>query len=306
MAARACCLSIYTAMSSGIPGGWRTRLPNGCTPARHAAVGASRAWLPPQNKAAGPLLRWPAGTVRARAPGAAREGSPRQPERYDEARALARPDCLSSSASCQHKLTEVTGLRSGARFPAMDPKRRADQDAELDTAIERHAAAVRAAGPDSFRDPEDVPDEHGRLPRDRRYSTHYWYRERRITEVLELWEELPDLERRTQVTADRSERSKLLPGVSVATRSGSDGSGSNRSGSSLAVVRCVVCGGPGGACAGGYCGPVRAGTGRTPGEGRARCRSRSRGRRHGGGRLTSLRRPSGFSATPARQERTCG
>lgn len=129
-------------------------------------------------------------------------------ERYDEARALARLELLEQRCILQHKLTEVTGIRSGARFPAMDPKRRANQDAELDTAIERHAAAVERLAP-IVGDPEDVPDEHGRLPRDRRYSTHYWYRERRITEVHELREELPDLDRRTTVTADRSERSKL-------------------------------------------------------------------------------------------------
>ena len=129
-------------------------------------------------------------------------------ERYDEARALARLELLEQQCILQHKLTEVTGLRSGERFPAMDPKRRAEQVAELDTAIERHRAAVERLTP-IVGDPEDVPDEHGRLPRDRRYSTHYWYRERRIAEIRELREELPSVEQQIKATADRSERSKL-------------------------------------------------------------------------------------------------
>lgn len=128
-------------------------------------------------------------------------------EHYDRGRAEARLELLEQQCILQHKQTEVAALRTGERFPAMDPKRRADQVAELDTAIERHRDAVERlvliVG-----DPEDVPDEHGLLPRDRRYSTHYWYRERRIIDVRQLQVELADLEARMKATADRAERSK--------------------------------------------------------------------------------------------------
>jgi hypothetical protein len=43
----------------------------------------------------------------------------------------------------------------GDRFPAMGPKRRSADVAELDTAIERHQAAIEALTP-VVGDPEDV------------------------------------------------------------------------------------------------------------------------------------------------------
>ncbi|WP_328997888.1 hypothetical protein OHA18_25895 [Kribbella sp. NBC_00709] len=129
-------------------------------------------------------------------------------ERYDQVRAEARFELLEQQCILQHKRTEVAALRSGERYPAMDSKRRADQVAELDTAIVRHRIAVERLTP-VVGDPEDVPDEYGRLPGDRRHLTHCWYQERRIAEVRQLREKVPELEVQINATSDRSQRSKI-------------------------------------------------------------------------------------------------
>lgn len=86
--------------------------------------------------------------------------------------------------------------------------RRATQVAELNKGIERHRAAVNRLKP-AVGDPEDIPDQYGRLPRDRRYSTLYRYRERRIDEVREIRALLPDLETQIKGTDAKAVRSKL-------------------------------------------------------------------------------------------------
>lgn len=128
-------------------------------------------------------------------------------ERYDRGRAAARLELLEQRCILQHKQAEVAGLRSLERYPAMDPKRRADQVAELDAAIDHHRAAIERLAT-VVDDPEDVPDERGRLPRDRRYSTHYWYREHRIKEVRQLRVTLSELAARMKATSDQAEKSK--------------------------------------------------------------------------------------------------
>lgn len=129
-------------------------------------------------------------------------------KRYDATREHTRLELLEQECVLAHKIDEVGKLRSGEAFPAMTADRRATQVAELDEAIERHRAAVNRLKP-AVGDPEDVPDQYGRLPRDRRYSTLYRYRERRIDEVRELRALLPDLEMQIKGTDDKAVRSKL-------------------------------------------------------------------------------------------------
>lgn len=129
-------------------------------------------------------------------------------KRFDAAREQARLELLEQQCLLAHKLEEVTQLRSGDRFPAMPANRRAEQVAELDGAIERHRAAVERLTP-VVGDPEDVPDQHGLLPRDRRHSTLYNYRERRITEVQEIRERLSQLETQLKAPGEKAKRSKL-------------------------------------------------------------------------------------------------
>lgn len=129
-------------------------------------------------------------------------------KRYDPSREQDRLELLEQQCLLAHKTDEVAKLRSGEAFPAMSADRRATQVAELDEAIERHRAAVDRLKP-AVGDPEDVPDQYGRLPRDRRHSTLYRYRERRIEEVREIRALLPDLEAQIKGTDDKALRSKL-------------------------------------------------------------------------------------------------
>jgi hypothetical protein len=129
-------------------------------------------------------------------------------KRYDPDREQARLQLLERQCVLAHKTDDVANLLSGERFPAVPSQRRAEQVAELEEAIERHRAAVERLIP-IVGDPEDVPDQHGLLPRDRRHSTLYRYRERRIAEISEIRALLPELETQIKATDDRAERSKL-------------------------------------------------------------------------------------------------
>jgi hypothetical protein len=129
-------------------------------------------------------------------------------KRYDPEREQDRLALLEHQCVLSHKTSEVAKLHSGEAFPAMDPKRRAEQVAELDEAVARHRAAVERLTP-AVGDPEDVVDRNGHLPRDRRHSTLYYYRERRIAEVRSGRAKLPKLDAQIKATEDKSERSKL-------------------------------------------------------------------------------------------------
>lgn len=129
-------------------------------------------------------------------------------KRYDPTREQARLELLEQECVLGHTTDEVARLRCGEAFPAMPDDRRATKLAELDEVIDRHRAAVDRLKP-AVGDREDVPDHYGRLPRDRRHSTLYRYRERRIGEVREIRALLPDLEAQIKDTDDKAMRSKL-------------------------------------------------------------------------------------------------
>jgi len=129
-------------------------------------------------------------------------------KRYDPQRESARLELLEQQCVLAHKTDEAAALRSGEHFPSMPAGRRAEQVAGLDQAMERHRAAVERLGP-VVGDPEDVPDQHGLLPADRRPWSLYRFRERRIAEVRKIRALLPDLEMQIKATDDRAERSKL-------------------------------------------------------------------------------------------------
>jgi hypothetical protein len=126
--------------------------------------------------------------------------------RYDEERSNARLRLIEVESILDHALTEIAGLRDGTRFPAMDPKRRLSEIAELEQKVERLQGEVDRLTP-VVGDPEDVVDEHGRLPRDRREQTWWSYRFDRERKVRDLKERLPELEALLKATTDRSERS---------------------------------------------------------------------------------------------------
>lgn len=130
--------------------------------------------------------------------------------RYDPEREEARLALLEARCVLKHLEKGLAGLRSGESFPAMDSNRRAEQVAECEASIKRHRTTVERLTP-VVGDPEDVPDEAGRLPKDRRWWTLYRYTERRIAEVRGLKAELAALDTQLKATptSERSARSKL-------------------------------------------------------------------------------------------------
>jgi hypothetical protein len=137
--------------------------------------------------------------------------------RYDPERETARLALLERQCALAHKTNELAKMRSGEAFPRMDPKRRADQIADLEAAVAQHQAALDQLTP-IVSDSEDVPDANGHLPGGRRHSTLFWYQQRRIAEIRDLRERLPEVEAQAKAAEDRSERSKLNAELGVMKR----------------------------------------------------------------------------------------
>jgi outer membrane murein-binding lipoprotein Lpp len=97
----------------------------------------------------------------------------------------------------------------------MDVRRRAEQVAELDASIARLRSDIeRLAG--IVGDPEDVVDERGWLPRDRREIMLVYYRLDRESEVKELRVKIPALKAALKAATARDERSKVRVEVDLA------------------------------------------------------------------------------------------
>jgi hypothetical protein len=141
----------------------------------------------------------------------------RDKARFDEERHVGRLRLLEVQSILDHALTELAGFRDGTRFPAMDPKRRATEIAELEQKVERLRAEIARLTP-IVGDPEDVVDEHGWLPRDRREQTWWSYRLDRERRVRDLKQRLPELEVALNATSDRGERREQRAKLAEATR----------------------------------------------------------------------------------------
>ncbi len=113
--------------------------------------------------------------------------------RYDEERSTARLRLIEVQSRLDHEVTELAGYRDGTRFPAMDPTRREQEIKKLDEAIERLRAETERLK-SLVGDPEDVVDEQGWLPCDRREHTWWSYRLDRERKVRCLKATLPGLE----------------------------------------------------------------------------------------------------------------
>jgi hypothetical protein len=137
--------------------------------------------------------------------------------RYDEQRSTARLRLIEVQSRLDHGLAELAGFRDGTKFPAMDPKRRANEIKELEQKVERLQAEVARLTP-IVGDPEDVVDEHGWLPRDRREHTWWVYRLDRERKVRDLKQQLPELEAALKATTDRAERRERRAKLAEATR----------------------------------------------------------------------------------------
>lgn len=129
-------------------------------------------------------------------------------QRYDPERENARLELLEVQSRLAHELAKVAALRSGKAYPLMDSQRRAREVAELDEHIQRDHAAVERLTP-IVGDPEEVTDQHGRLPADRRPAMFSYYRDWRIQTVKRLRAEIAELDATIAAAGDKAERSRL-------------------------------------------------------------------------------------------------
>ena len=141
----------------------------------------------------------------------------RAKERYDEQRATARLRLIEVQSRLDYEVAELAGYRDGTTVPAMDSKRREEAIKELDRAIERLRAGIEQLTP-VVGDPEDVVDEDGWLPRDRREHTWWSYRLDRERKVRDLKAKLPELEDALKASTDRAERRDHRAKLAEATR----------------------------------------------------------------------------------------
>lgn len=137
-------------------------------------------------------------------------------ERYDRDREAARLALLEEQAVLGRELENLEEYRAGTRFPAMDAEKRAKEVAGLEKSIaalrvevERLAAVVG--------DPEDVVDENGRRPSDRREDMLALYRARRQYEVRELRAKVPELKAAIASAVDKDELAALRRKLGLAT-----------------------------------------------------------------------------------------
>ncbi|GAB3488277.1 hypothetical protein [Flexivirga lutea] len=141
----------------------------------------------------------------------------RDKERYDEQRFNARLRLIEVRSRLDYEMAELTGYRDGTRFPAMDAKRREQGIQELEGNVERLQAEVDKLVP-VVGDPEDVVDEHGWLPRDRRQHTWWSYRLERERNVRDLKEKVPELETALKACTDKAERREHRAKLAEASR----------------------------------------------------------------------------------------
>jgi hypothetical protein len=141
----------------------------------------------------------------------------RDKERYDEQRSTARLRLIEVQSRLDYERVELAGHRDGTRFPAMDPTRREKAMNELEEAIARLQAEIKELAP-IVGDPEDVVDERGLLPRDRREHTWWSYRLDRERKVRDLKAKLPELEDALKASTDRAERRDHRAKLAEATR----------------------------------------------------------------------------------------
>jgi hypothetical protein len=134
--------------------------------------------------------------------------------RYDADRSHARLSFLERQSRLDYEVDELAKFRDGTRFPAMPSDRRATEIAKREESV---SALRRKVGQlaDDAGDLEDVVDEHGWLPSDRREWMLMHFRWDREQQVRELCTSVPELEAALKASVDRAERAKLRGEVAV-------------------------------------------------------------------------------------------
>lgn len=141
----------------------------------------------------------------------------RDRERYDPEREQARLSLLEQESILIRQREEMVELGAG-RYPAMSDERRTAKIAEIEHAIndrETQIATLAAI----VADREDVVDEYGCLPKDRRKAGLLHYQLNRERKVRELRARIPKLKTGATESKDRTERSKLRSELQTAEAS---------------------------------------------------------------------------------------
>lgn len=140
----------------------------------------------------------------------------RQPS-YDAERAEARLLLLEHQSRLPYEQSELEGFRDGTKFPAMAPGKRQEEIGKLEEAIARREIKIDRLS-SIVGDPEEVIDEDGWLPSERRESMLLHYRYDREREVRRIRKEIPKLKIAAKEAPDRSERSRLQVKLSMDSR----------------------------------------------------------------------------------------
>lgn len=134
--------------------------------------------------------------------------------RFDAERTAARLDLLEHQHLLAARRLDLSRMLSGEAFPLMDPGRRTNEVSKLEESVSKHEAEVERLST-VVGDPEDVVDQNGHLPRDRRDTTLHLYREHRITQVRDLQSKTAELRTRLEAADDKTERADLRSKLSL-------------------------------------------------------------------------------------------
>jgi hypothetical protein len=140
----------------------------------------------------------------------------RNSHRYDAERESARLALLEHRARLEHDRAEVAAFRDGSRCPAMPAARRLEQITDLDTTIARTRSEVERLMT-IVGDAEDVVDQRGWLPCDRRALMLTLFSAGRCVEVRELRSRVADLTASLASAKDRREREQHRGSLQAAT-----------------------------------------------------------------------------------------
>lgn len=133
-------------------------------------------------EAVGRSARTPGSQVRG---GTCPDGPAAGAGRYDAGREAARLSLLEQRSRLAHELAELAGLENGTRFPAMAEPMRAAQIAEARVAVAELRTDIDRLS-EQAGDEEDIVDEAGRLPQDRRELMLAIFSARRSVKVPEV------------------------------------------------------------------------------------------------------------------------
>ncbi|MDQ1734129.1 MAG: hypothetical protein QOH56_380 [Pseudonocardiales bacterium] len=140
----------------------------------------------------------------------------RDRERHDPDREAARLALLEQQSRLDYEVTEVAALRDGTKFPGLTNSRCDGDVAEGEATIARRRAEIArltiVAG-----DLEDVVDERGWLPHDRRDLMLCIFQSCRAVEVRELRSRTTELSQLVKASQDKAERAEHRAELRLAT-----------------------------------------------------------------------------------------